>query len=123
MSAAFLLRCLLFGLIALPAPLAAAEAEKVFDLVISRGAVPVEQRVLRVVKGDPVRLRFTSDAAGELHLHAYRLEARVTPGAAVELKFNAHAEGRFRIEWHALAAMKSGNPHGPALATLEVRPK
>ena len=58
---------LLPGLVvAAAAALAADPPEKTFDLALTRGAVPAEQRVMRVSKGDAVRLRLTSDAAGAI---------------------------------------------------------
>ena len=104
--------------------LAAEPAEKSYELAISGGQVAKEQRLIRVDKGTPVKLRVTSDAAGSLHLHAYKLEAHLVPGTPAELAFNARATGRFRFEWHAdNAKAKSGDHHGPPLATLEVMPK
>lgn len=104
--------------------LAAEPAEKTFELAITGGQVAKEQRVIRVDKGTPVKLRIRSDAAGSLHLHAYKLEAHLTPGTPAELAFTARATGRFRFEWHADAARaNAGGHHGPPLATLEVRPK
>jgi len=104
--------------------LAAEPAEKSFDLVITGGRVAKDQRLIRVDKGTPVKLRVTSDTAGSLHLHAYKLEAHLVPGTAAELAFNARATGRFRFEWHGdNAKANSGDHHGPPLATLEVRPK
>jgi hypothetical protein len=98
--------------------------DKTFDLTFSRGTLPAEQRVLRVSKNDWVRLRLTSDEPGEIHLHGYRLEAKLSPGKPAELAFKAHATGRYRLEWHrAGEAGKSGSHHGPPLATLEVRPR
>ena len=104
--------------------LAAEPAEKSFELAITGGQVAKEQRLIRVDKGTPVKLRVTSDTAGSLHLHAYKLEAHLAPGTPAELAFNARATGRFRFEWHAdNAKAKSGDHHGPPLATLEVMPK
>jgi FtsP/CotA-like multicopper oxidase with cupredoxin domain len=105
--------------------LAAGPPEKSFDLTIARGAVPTEQRVLRVDKGDAVRIRLTSDAPGDVHLHGYRLEAKLTPGSAAELAFEAYAMGRYRIEWHGAGATggSTGGHHSAPLASLEVRPK
>ena len=104
--------------------LAAEPAEKSFELAITGGQVAKEQRLIRVDKGTPVKLRVSSDAAGSLHLHAYKLEAHLVPGTPAELAFNARATGRFRFEWHSdNAKAKSGDHHGPPLATLEVRPK
>ena len=108
----------------LPLAQAAEIAEKLFELTITNGNVPKEQRLIRVDKGTMVKLRVSSDSAGSLHLHAYKMEAHLAPGAAVELAFNARATGRFRFEWHAEnAKAKAGDHHGPPLATLEVRPK
>jgi FtsP/CotA-like multicopper oxidase with cupredoxin domain len=103
---------------------AAEPAEKPFELAISRGTLPAPQRVVRVDKGDQVRLRLTSDAPGAIHLHGYRLEAKLTPGERAELAFKAYATGRYRIEWHRAGETgETGRHHGPPLATLEVRPK
>jgi hypothetical protein len=115
--------CLLLYFIAAASACAADTAPKTFDLTISRGAIPSPQRVLRVEKGDMVRLRLAGDAAGDLHLHGYRLEMRITPGSTSEFTFKAHATGRYRIEWHPVSGGEQGNHHGPPLATLEVRPR
>lgn len=117
---------LLLILIAITAAnaLAADAPEKIFNLTIVRGALPAEQRVLRVDKGDAVRVRVTSDTPGELHLHGYRLEAKLTPGTRAQLAFTAYATGRYPFEWHSAGgAAQTGSHHGPAFATLEVRPK
>jgi len=97
---------------------------KDFDLAIGRGAAAASAHVLRVDKDDTVRLRVTSEVAGDIHLHAYRLEAKVAPGAPAELNFKARATGRFRIEWHPAGATgKKSDHHGPPFAILEVRPR
>jgi hypothetical protein len=118
------IHCLLFCLIATAAAFAADSAQKTFSLTISQGTLPAQQRVLRVEKDDMVQMRVASDAPGELHLHGYRLEMKISPGTASEVSFKAHATGRYRIEWHpAGEAAKKGDRHGPPLATLEVQPK
>jgi uncharacterized cupredoxin-like copper-binding protein len=102
-----------------------AAADRTIELVVPREAEAArlaEPRVLRVVKGDAVRLRIASDSAGEVHLHGYRLDARVAPGKIAELSFTAHATGRYRIEWH-VSGTQSSSHHGPPLAVLEVHPK
>ena len=101
-----------------------ASEKKAFVLTIVRGRLPAEQRVLKVERGDAIRLRVTSDEPGELHLHGYRLAATLTPRVAAELAFTAYATGRYPFEWHGLGTTaKAGAHHGPPLAALEVRPK
>ena len=109
--------------------------EKVFALDITAGKTPAAQQVIRVEKNDLVKLRISSATAGEVHLHAYRQDIKLVPGAPAEISFQAHATGRFRIEWHgaagteikaanaAKAAASTGAHHAPPLAVLEVRPK
>ena len=113
-------------LTALGLSLTVSAAERTFDIVIDGKAIAnraFEPRVLRVEKGDTVRLRVVSDQSGELHLHGYRLEARVEAGKPAMLDFSAHATGRYRIEWHDGGGKASSSHHGPPLAILEVRPK
>jgi hypothetical protein len=111
------------------APWCALAAEQVLDWQINGGSLPAAQRVVAVLKGDSLRWRVTSDQAGELHLHAYRLVLRVQPGKTAELAFTAHATGRFRVEWHPASAdagtgaSAPAGHHAPALAVLEVRPR
>lgn len=116
--------CLLLCLAGTTAAQAADPLEKIVELTIPAGALPKKPRVFRVEKDDPVRLRMTSETAGEVHLHGYRLEMKLTPGTTGELAFKARATGRYRIEWHpAGEAPSKGDHHGPPLAILEVRPK
>jgi hypothetical protein len=100
-------------------------AEVLRSLRIIDGTLAPEERLIAVQKDDRLRLRITSNLAGELHLHAYRLGVAVAPGQAAELAFTAHATGRFRIEWHPAAARADAPDahHAPPLATLEVRPR
>ena len=104
---------------------AAAAKEQVFVLDIKAGALPPPQRLIKVRKGDSVRWQLSSDTAGDVHVHGYRLEARLATGGAAELEFKAFATGRFRIEWHPADAKgaKKGHHHGPPLGTLEVHPQ
>jgi hypothetical protein len=104
-------------------------AEQRLDLSIANGILPAEQRLIKVQKGQQLRWRITSNKAGELHLHAYRLHASVQPGHTAELAFTAHATGKFRLEWHGAQDKSSpkdaapGHHHAAPLATLEVRPR
>lgn len=109
--------------LAVGAAVAAEPPARTFEFTLTRAPLPVPPRVLQVQQGERVRLRVTSEVAGELHLHAYRLEVKVGPGVPAELAFSARATGRFRVEWHAADATRKSDHHGPALAVLEVRPK
>jgi hypothetical protein len=104
---------------------AADPPEKVFDLRIAGGSLPVAQRVIRVTRGERVRWRISSDAPGELHVHAYHLEVNVLAGQPAELAFRAFATGRYRVEWHPVAGtpVTPGAHHAPPLAMFEVHPR
>ncbi len=99
--------------------------DKAFALRISKGALPAAQRTLRVGKGDTLRLTVTSDTPGELHVHGYRVGARVAAGIPAELRFKAFASGRFPVEWHGAEGTveKARAHHGPPLAVIEVQPQ
>lgn len=121
---ASLLSGLLFDLVLSSAGPAADPLEKFFEPEVPRGPAAAKPRLLRVQKDDRLRLRVTSAVAGEIHIHGYRLEAKLAASAPHELAFEARATGRYRIEWHpADDATRKCDHHGPPLATLEVRPK
>jgi hypothetical protein len=100
--------------------------ESTFDFAIVDGKVAKEKRLIKVNKGDTVRLRFKSNVAGDVHLHAYRLQTKLSSDKPSELTFRAHASGKFRFEWHETKqqgkAPAEGGHHAEPLATLEVRP-
>ena len=104
--------------------LAAAPAEKTYNMTIFNGALPAEQRLIKVTKDDMVRLHVTSDAPGELHIHAYRVEMKLAPGKPSEISFKAYATGRYTFGWHGAAdKVQAKGHHGPEFAVLEVYPK
>jgi hypothetical protein len=81
--------------------------------------------LIKARKGDKLSWRISSNTAGTLHLHAYRLTAPLQAGQSTELAFDAFATGRFRLEWHGEHDKSSGNAghHAPPLAILEVLPR
>jgi hypothetical protein len=87
--------------------------------------LPKAQRLIKARKGDKLRWRISSNTAGTLHLHAYRLIAPLQAGQTKELAFDAFATGRFRLEWHGEQDKSSGNAghHAPPLAIVEVLPR
>ena len=70
--------------------------EKTFGLTIKGGTMTPNEIPVR--EGDRVRLRITSDAPLEFHLHGYDLAKEVEAGEPAELPFDATITGRFDIE-------------------------
>ena len=119
-----MVRVLAAALLGAALPFGAAAAERTFTLVTVDGLAPPAQQTLRVTKGDKVEVNITSNVAGEVHLHGYRLVAKVAPAKTATWRFTAHATGRYRLEWHAAGGSDAAAPHhGPALAVLEVLPQ
>ena len=104
---------------------AADPPQKRFELTIRGGTVPAAQRLMRVQKDDQLSWHVSSDAPGEIHLHAYRVQATLQAGTPVDISFKAFATGRYRVEWHAAPARgePAGSHPAPPLATLEVHPR
>jgi len=91
--------------------------EKAFDLTIEDGQIVGGTKSVRVTEGDKVTLNMISDAAIEVHLHGYDIEAEVTPGAPARMSFEAFATGRFPISVHGADQRES------TLLYLEVYPR
>lgn len=70
------------------------------NLPIVARATTLTRDDLRVSQGDTVRLTFTSDEPGEVHLHGYDLTAPVSPEHPGELEFEATTAGAFGINFH-----------------------
>jgi hypothetical protein len=96
--------------------------EVIYDLRVERGHVPASMRLIRVKQGDAVRLRWSSDRTMILHLHGYGIERKVGPGAATEMRFTAHATGRFQVSVHK-PKQGGGHTHDPPLVHVEVYPR
>ena len=99
--------------------------EPFLDIPIVDGVLPKAQQLIKARQGEQVHWRISSNTAGELHLHAYRLSVNLQAGQTTELSFAAFATGRFRLEWHAASDKPgaAGAHHAAPLATLEVHPK
>lgn len=93
---------------------------RVVDLRIENRKVVAPKGAIRVVEGDEVELRCTSDERVELHLHGYDLKLQVRPGEPATLVIKAHATGRFPITSHRWG--DSGHGHD-ALIYFEVHPR
>ena len=90
---------------------------KRFEFQLAGGRLAAGDKTVRVVKGDTVELRWTSDRAVELHLHGYDLQVRATPDAPQVMRFEARATGRFSVEIHG-----SSGRHA-TLIYVEVHPR
>jgi hypothetical protein len=100
-------------------------ADQLIELKISGESVPAAQRTWRVTKADKITLRITGDTPGQLHLHAYHVDVKVVPGQTAETSFEAHATGRFRLQFHPAAPKPAGaaDHHAGPLATIDVMPQ
>jgi len=66
-----------------------------------KGGQPVGgARTVEVRQGETVRLVFSSDTAGEVHLHGYDIEKEVAPGDPARFTFKADKQGRYEVELH-----------------------
>ena len=90
---------------------------KRFEFQLAGGLLAVGDKTVRVVKGDTVELRWTSDRPVELHLHGYDLQVRANPDAPQVMRFEARATGRFPVETHG-----SSGRHA-TLIYVEVHPR
>ena len=95
---------------------------RVIDLAIANRDTDLTRKDLRVSQGDTVRLTFTADEPGEIHLHGYDLTAVVSPDQPGELVFDATTAGAFAINFHVFAeeGMETGDSggdshHGPGV--------
>ena len=93
------------------------------DLPIVERGTTTTRDDLQVTQGDTVRLTFTSDEPGEIHLHGYDLTAGVSPGHPGELVFEAENAGAFGINFHVFASETmddaknvDSHSHGEAVA-------
>ena len=87
---------------------------RVETIRIKDGKPAGEVRTLRYERGEVIRLRFSSNAPGEVHIHGYDNEFPVSPSGARVIRFKADLEGIFEVEEHGT---------GELLAKLEIRPK
>ena len=84
------------------------------DTIRIRDGGPVGgEKELRYERGDTIRLRFVSDAPGEVHIHGFDRYVQVGGGAKTT-SFKATLEGIFEVEEHG---------SGEILARLEIRPQ
>ena len=86
---------------------------RVESVRIRDGQPAGDAETLKFEKGDTIRLRFSSNAASEIHIHGYDKYVNVPAGGSARARFEATIDGGFEIEEHGTGAL---------LAKLEVRP-
>ncbi len=91
---------------------------RIVELSIREGALPKEQRVIRVRQGDELTLRWTTDRPAQIHLHGYNIELALKPEVPGAMKFRARATGRFPITVHGAERGREAT-----LGYLEVYPR
>jgi hypothetical protein len=70
------------------------------EVQVTGGQVTGDTGRVPVATGTHVTLVITSDAADEVHLHGYDLQAELTPGEPAELTVDATIPGVFELELH-----------------------
>lgn len=81
----------------------------------------VGDQVIRVTQGQIVEMVWTTDEETQVHIHGYEIHIPTSPGTPAEIKFEAHATGRFPVTSHGY-----GNEYGKMhqmLLYFEVHPK
>lgn len=97
------------------APAPAGEARRL-ELAIAGGKIAAGAPTHRVTQGELVAWVLSGDAAVDVHLHGYDLEAKLAPGTPVMLVVDASIAGRFPLSTH-------GGRSETTLAYLEVYPR
>ena len=93
---------------------------RVIEARIENREVVAPGEAIRIIEGDVIELRWTSDEAVDLHLHGYDLELHVRPDEPAAMVIEAYATGRFPITSHGWG--KGGHGHDE-LTYLEVYPR
>ncbi len=113
---------LLAGLYAALRPSGSGEAapearERHYRLAIVGGRLAEGPASLEAVQGDSITLVVSAEKGGEVHIHGYRQEVSLKPGAEATIAFRADRAGRYPIEYH--------DPGGgeAELAAIAVQPR
>lgn len=96
--------------------------ERIFDIQIKDRQVEGDNKLIRVTVGDELVLNWHSDESVSVHLHGYDIEQHIDAGVSAEMKFTAHATGRFPVTSHGFEG-EHGNHGHQALLYFEVHPE
>jgi hypothetical protein len=84
---------------ATPSATASAAGQRI-EVQVAGGQASGDTGRVPVASGEHVTLVITSDAADEVHVHGYDLEAELAPGQPTEIAFDATIPGVFEVELH-----------------------
>ncbi len=93
-----------------------------FDFTIQKRSIVGDVKTIRVTQGSQVVVRWNSDEATVLHVHGYDLKIEVKPGAVAEMRFEAHATGRYPVTSHGFGEKSGGHGHHGTLLYIEIYP-
>lgn len=69
--------------------------------IVVRNGRPVDGPAeIEVAKGEMIRFEVSSDSDGNVHVHGYDTEKKVSAGSTVAFDFPAKLEGGYEIEMH-----------------------
>lgn len=94
-----------------------------FDLAIEGRGIAGNVKSIRVTQGSQVVVRWSSDEVAELHLHGYDVKTKIVPGTVAEMRFEAHATGRYPVTVHGFGEKPGGHGHHKTLLHIEIYPK
>lgn len=98
--------------------------ERVLELRIARRKIENATATIRVMAGDRIELRWTTDEATTVHLHGYDLKLALDPATEGYMRVEANATGRFPISVHGFGAATDKDAHREVvLLYLEVHPR
>lgn len=95
---------------------------KTIEIHISERQVTGENKVVRVSQGDELKLKWYTDESVTVHLHGYDIEQYIEAGQTTEMKFTAHATGRFPVTSHGFENQHDVHGH-QTLLYFEVYPE
>ena len=96
---------------------------RIFSLTVSQGQVAANNRTIKVLEGDLVKLQWIADEKLTLHLHGYDVTLELMAGEPGTMGFTAHAAGRYPVAIHRSTDHKKGGHHRSAVLHVEVHPR
>ena len=99
------------------------EQPRIFSITVSQGQVEANNRTIRVLQGDKIKMQWISDKSLILHLHGYDLTLNLLAGALGSIDVKAHATGRYPVAIHHANKHKKSAHHGGTVLYLEVHPR